>query len=71
VFEIETHLAPDQYFLNCGVRREDQGESVFMSRRVDAAILQVSGSEKSSAAVGPADLRGQLAVSTMGQNDGP
>jgi len=33
--------------------------------------VQVSGSEKSSAAVGPADLRGQLAVSTMGQNDGP
>ena len=70
VFEIETHLAADQYFLNCGVRREDQGESVFMSRRVDAAILQVSGSEKSSAAVGPADLRGQLAVSTLGQSDG-
>ncbi|MDA9678017.1 ABC transporter ATP-binding protein [bacterium] len=65
VFHIETALAPDQYFLNCGVRHEQGGESVFLSRRVDAAILQVSGSQKSTAVVGPADLGARLAVSPM------
>lgn len=69
VFQINTHLAPDQYFLNCGVRREQHGESVFMTRRVDAAILRVSSSEKSSAAVGPADLLGQLTISPLERAD--
>ena len=67
VFEIDTHLAPDQYFLNCGVRREHDGESAFLSRRVDAAILRVSSSPTSSALVGPADLRGRLSISPAGQ----
>ena len=65
-FEMETHLAPDQYFLNCGVRRERDGESAFMSRRVDAAILCVSSSLASSALVGPADLRGRLLIRSPG-----
>jgi len=70
VFQFDTHLVPDQYFLNCGVRREHDNESVFMSRRVDAAILQVSGSDNTSALVGPADLRGQLTVSALENTDG-
>jgi hypothetical protein len=68
-FEMETHLAPDQYFLNCGVRRERDGESAFMSRRVDAAILCVSSSLASSALVGPADLRGRLLIRSPGLGD--
>ncbi len=68
-FEIETHLAPDQYFLNCGVRREHDSESAFLSRRVDAAILRVSSSPASSALVGPADLHGRLLVTPVGQDD--
>ena len=68
-FEIQTHLAPDQYFLNCGVRREHGSESAFLSRRVDAAILRVSSSPASSALVGPADLRGRLSVTSAGQDD--
>lgn len=61
-FLIDTHLAPDQYFLNCGVRSDTGGESVFLSRRVDAAILKVSSSEQSSSLVGPADLRARFSV---------
>ena len=61
-FLIDTHLAPDQYFLNCGVRRDTGGDSVFLSRRVDAAILRVSSSEQSSSLVGPADLRARFTV---------
>ena len=68
-FEMETHLAPDQYFLNCGVRCERDGESAFMSRRVDAAILCVSSSMASSALVGPADLRGRLLIRSPGLGD--
>ena len=69
VFEIDTHLAPDQYFLNCGVRRGHDDESAFLSRRVDAAILRVSSSPVSSALVGPADLRGRLSITPAGQGD--
>ena len=69
VFEIHTNLAPDQYFLNCGVRREHEGESAFLSRRVDAAILRVSSSSMSSALVGPADLRGRLSITRARQGD--
>lgn len=68
-FEIDTHLAPDQYFLNCGVRCDHDDESAFLSRRVDAAILRVSSSPSSSALVGPADLRGRLLVTPLGQDD--
>ena len=68
-FEIDTHLAPDQYFLNCGVRREHDGESAFLSRRVDAAMLRVSSSPTSSALVGPADLRGRLSITPSVQGD--
>ena len=69
VFEIDTHLAPDHYFLNCGVRRGHDGESTFLSRRVDAAILRVSSSPASSALVGPADLRGRLSITPAGKAD--
>ena len=61
-FLIDTHLAPDQYFLNCGVRRDTGDDSVFLSRRIDAAILKVSSSEQSSSLVGAADLRARLSV---------
>ena len=61
-FLIDTHLAPDQYFLNCGVRRDTVDDSVFLSRRIDAAILKVSSSEQSSSLVGAADLRARLSV---------
>ena len=68
-FEFNAHLVPDEYFLNCGVRREQDGESVFLSRRVDAAILRVSSSDQTSALVGPADLQGELMVTGLGQAD--
>jgi lipopolysaccharide transport system ATP-binding protein len=61
-FLIDTYLAPDQYFLNCGVRRDTVDDSVFLSRRIDAAILKVSSSEQSSSLVGAADLRARLSV---------
>ena len=67
--EFNAHLVPDEYFLNCGVRREQDGESVFLSRRVDAAILRVSSSDQTSALVGPADLQGELMVTGLGQAD--
>ncbi|MDG2443740.1 MAG: Wzt carbohydrate-binding domain-containing protein, partial [Luminiphilus sp.] len=62
VFQIETHLRPDQYFLNCGVRKERDSGSVFLGRRVDAGILQVSGSDHTTGLVGPADLQGRLTL---------
>ena len=70
VFQIETHLVPDQYFLNCGVRKDTESGSVFLSRRVDAGILQVSGSESTSGLVGPADLRGKLTLLAPGSSHG-
>ena len=69
-FLIDTHLAPDQYFLNCGVRLDTGGDSVFLSRRVDAAILKVSSSELSSSLVGPADLRARLSVTAQASDVG-
>ena len=68
-FLIDTHLAPDQYFLNCGVRCETSDESVFLSRRVDAATLRVSSSEQSSSLVGPADLGARLSVTIQHAQD--
>ena len=70
VFQIETHLLPDQYFLNCGVREERESGSVFLSRRVDAGILQVSGSDHTTGLVGPADLQGKLTLSPQSASDG-
>lgn len=61
-FAINTTLIPGNYYLNCGVRRDSEEGTVFMSRIVDAAILKVSGSNISSAAVGPADLNAQLTI---------
>ena len=66
-FLIDTHLAPDQYFLNCGVRRDTVDDSVFLSRRIDAATLKVSSSEQSSSLVGAADLRARLSVTPQTQ----
>jgi lipopolysaccharide transport system ATP-binding protein len=61
-FQFTTHLAPGNYFLNAGLRRDSVEGSVFMSRRVDAAVLRIVAGDSSSAAVGPADLNAQWAA---------
>jgi len=61
-FALTPTLIPGNYYFNCGVRRDSAAESEFMSRRVDAAVLRVSGSRTSSAAVGPADLNAEITL---------
>ena len=58
-FQFVAGLAPGNYFLNAGVRRDSADETVFMCRRVDAGVLRVMNGSKSTAAVGPADLYAQ------------
>ena len=64
-FQFTTHLAPGNYFLNAGLRRDSVEGSVFMSRRVDAAVLRIVSGDGSSAAVGPAELHAQWAAQPL------
>ena len=61
-FQLQTPLAPGDYFLNCGVRQDSDGEAVFLSRRVDASVLRVRSAEASSVLVGVTDLWATLRV---------
>ena len=61
-FELQAPLASGDYFLNCGVRQDSDGESVFLSRRVDAGLLRVRSAEASSALVGATELWATLRV---------
>ena len=62
-FSLVNHLAPGNYFLNCGVkeRSSEHGEEM-LHRRVDAAILKVVASDKTTAPVGVVDLGAKLSL---------
>tara|TARA_A100001015_G_scaffold149468_1_gene165753 strand:- start:470 stop:1609 length:1140 start_codon:yes stop_codon:yes gene_type:complete len=62
VFEIDTFLASGHYYLNCGVRVDDEEGSVFLSRRIDAAILRVTQSAETTVLVGISDLKSSLSI---------
>lgn len=58
-------LAPGTYYLNCGVRQDTETGVVFLSRRVDAAILRVTSGSNSTIAVGLVEMQAQLAVTPL------
>lgn len=41
-FAIDSHLGPNDYFLNCAVSTDETGEMVFLHRIVDAQIVTIS-----------------------------
>ncbi len=65
VFELNNILAPGTYYLNCGIRMDDENGVVFLSRRVDAAILRVSSSKTTTVAAGLVDMTARPSVLTM------
>jgi len=65
-FKFRSNLVPANYYLNCGIRRDDNDGSIFLSRRVDAAILRVGHGTATTALVGPADLGATLSVGHTG-----
>lgn len=61
-FELSNRLAPGVYYLNCGVKTFS-GEGVeFLSRRIDTAIIRVTGGSMSTTLVGLVDMAARLGV---------
>ena len=44
-FEIDSHLGPGEYFLNCSVAEGDTADPTFLYRIVDAAIITIGSDE--------------------------
>ena len=64
-FELNNTLAPGTYYLNCGVRIDGEDGVVFLSRRMDAAILRVSSSKTTTVSAGIMDMAARLSILTM------
>ena len=61
-FDLSNRLAPGVYYLNCGVKTFSGDGVEFLSRRVDAAIIRITGGSMSTALVGLVDLNARLDV---------
>ncbi|WP_336367017.1 ABC transporter ATP-binding protein [Marinobacter sp. C2H3] len=59
-FKLENRLAPGIYYVNCGIKEGTGGD--FLSRRVDAAILRVTSSDKTSVVSGLVEMRANLSL---------
>jgi lipopolysaccharide transport system ATP-binding protein len=64
-FELNNTLAPGIYYLNCGVRMDTEQGVVFLSRRMDAAILRVSSSSTTTVITGLTDMAASLSICDM------
>jgi lipopolysaccharide transport system ATP-binding protein len=64
-FELNNTLAPGIYYLNCGVRMDTEQGVVFLSRRMDAAILRVSFSSTTTVITGLTDMAASLSICDM------
>lgn len=51
-FELGNAFAPGNYYINCGVRDDGDDATVFLHRRVDAALFRVRGDAETFAKVG-------------------
>lgn len=47
-FEIDSHLGPGEYFLNCSIAQGDTVDPTFLHRVVDAAIITIGANEMCS-----------------------
>lgn len=61
-FDLSNRLAPGVYYLNCGVKTFSGDGVEFLCRRVDTAIIRVTGDSTSTALVGLVDLAARLGV---------
>jgi lipopolysaccharide transport system ATP-binding protein len=61
-FDLSNRLAPGIYYLNCGVKTFSGDGMEFLCRRVDTAIIRVTGGSTSTALVGLVDLTARLGV---------
>lgn len=61
-FTLDSPLAPGYYYLNCGVREAGADPGEFLCRRVDAAILRVTRSTATTAAVGAVELNARVDI---------
>jgi lipopolysaccharide transport system ATP-binding protein len=46
MFEINSHLAPGEYFLNCSLAQGDINNPIFIHRVLDAAIMTIQANER-------------------------
>lgn len=61
-FELENRLAPNTYFLTCGLKEEGARSDIFCSRIVDGAILKVIDMDESTVARGIVDMRARFRI---------
>jgi lipopolysaccharide transport system ATP-binding protein len=61
-FELCNNLAPGIYYLNCGVRMDFSDGIVFLSRRMDAAILRIISQDRTTVASGILDMKARLSL---------
>ena len=62
VFQVNNSLAPGEYYLNSGVRMDSPESIEFLARRVDAGILRVVSSSKSTIMVGLMEMGAELSI---------
>jgi len=55
-FEIDSHLGPGEYFLNCSIAQGDTVDPIFLHRIVDAAIITIVANEKCSSGLIAMDI---------------
>ena len=63
VFSLDNHLAPGVYYFNCGVRLQNADGMVFLSRRVDSAILKVTTAESTTVQSGLLEMHAKVELS--------
>ena len=61
-FVLNNILAPGHYYLNCGIRCDTANSTEFLSRRIDSAILKVTGSDGTTVLTGLLDLGATIQI---------
>jgi lipopolysaccharide transport system ATP-binding protein len=64
-FSLKNPLAPGVYYFNCGVRVDTPKGVEFLSRRVDAALLRVTASEKTKVVAGLIEMQSQIQIKNL------
>lgn len=59
-FRLENNLVPGTYYLNCGIRDDNNDKPVFMNRLVDVAIFRITHVDEATTGTGLTDLHASV-----------
>lgn len=68
-FGLANPLAPGVYYLNCGVRLDNDEDADFLCRRIDSAILKITAGANSTVVAGLLEMHAKIELSDLLLNE--